>query len=111
MVFASLLNHVFTVTRRTRTSDGQGGFTIGYAAAGTVNGRMRPASSNEKEVASAMQRNISHVLYVEVDADIERGDRVTFDGLSVDVLAIREPSLMGHHLEIDCLEVQKETHS
>lgn len=110
MVFASLLNHVFTVTRRTRTSDGQGGFTIGYAAAGTVNGRMRPASSNEKEVASAMQRNISHVLYVEVDADIERGDRVTFDGLSVDVLAIREPSLMGHHLEIDCLEVQKEVH-
>ena len=110
MVFASLLNHVFTVTRRTRTSDGQGGFTIGYSSVGTVNGRMRPASSNEKEVAAAMQRNISHVLYVEVDADIERGDRVTFDGLTVDVLAIREPSLMGHHLEIDCLEVQKEVH-
>ncbi len=111
MVFASLLNHEFTVTRRTRTSDGQGGFTIGYSSVGTVNGRMRPASSNEKEVASAMQRNISHVLYVEVDADIERGDRVTFEGLTVDVLAIREPSLMGHHLEIDCLEVQKEVHS
>ena len=110
MVFASLLNHTFAVNRRTRASDGQGGFTIGYSRVGTVTGRMRPASGTEKEVAAAMQRNISHVLYVEADADIERGDRVTFDGLSVDVLAIREPSLMGHHLEIDCMEVQKEVH-
>lgn len=111
MVFATLLNHSFTISRRTRTSDGQGGFEIGYSNVGTVNGRMRPASSNEKEVAAAEQRNISHVLYVESDADIKRGDRVTFESLTVDVLAIREPSLMGHHLEIDCLEVQKEAHS
>jgi len=110
MVFASLLNNVFTVTRRTRTSDGQGGFTIGYDSVGTVNGRIRPASSNEKEVASAARRDISHVLYVEADEDIERGDRVTCGGLTVDVVAVREPSLMGHHLEIDCLEVQKEVH-
>jgi len=111
MVFASLLNNVFTVTRRTRTSDGQGGFTIGYDSVGTVNGRIRPASSNEKEVASAARRDISHVLYVDADEDIERGDRVTCGWLTVDVVAVREPSLMGHHLEIDCLEVQKEVHS
>lgn len=111
MVFHSLLNQVFTVTRRKRTSDTQGGWTIGYGAAGTVEGRLRPASGSEKEVAAAEERQISHVLYVLASANVERGDRVTFVDLTVEVLGIREPSRAGHHLEIDCLEVQKEVQS
>lgn len=107
-VFTSLLNNTASLYRRRRTSDGQGGWVIDYVANGTAACRIRPASSSEREVAMKEERQITHVLYVVADTDIERGDRVTVDGLTVDVDAIREPSKAGHHLEVDCLERQVE---
>ena len=96
----TLLNNTFAVERRTRTHDGQGGFTVGYSSVdANVEGRIRPAAEG---------RDVSHVLYVVDGEDIERGDRVTCGDLVVEVLAIREPSLADHHLEIDCLERQVE---
>jgi head-tail adaptor len=116
-VFESLLNNTFTISRRTRTADGQGGWSIEYTAVDEASGRIRPATGTEREVAAAEEQQISHVLYLAADTDIERGDRVacgTGSGdpaareLVVDVQGIREPSLAGHHLEVDCLERQKE---
>jgi SPP1 family predicted phage head-tail adaptor len=107
-VFESLLNHTFTIMRRGRTSDGQGGWTITYADIGNAEGRIRPASSAEREVAAAEQRQISHVLYVVDGTDIARGDLVIGGGITVDVQGVREPSQAGHHLEIDCMETQRE---
>jgi head-tail adaptor len=49
-----------------------------------------------------------HVLYTEADLDIRRGDRVLIDNRELEVMLIREPSQAGHHLEIDCKEIQKE---
>lgn len=108
-VFTSLLNNTFTVSRRTRTDDGQGGWEIGYGTSWTMEGRIRPATSNEREVAASEEQQISHVLYVEYGEDITRGDRVVCGDLTVEVLGVREPSLAGEHLEIDCLERQPET--
>jgi len=107
-VFTSLLNQTYTVSRRVRVSDGQGGWEIFYEEIGAVEGRLRPASGSEKEVAAQERREISHVLYVVADEDIERGDQVEGAGLVVEVLGIREPSQAGHHWEIDCLEIQLE---
>ncbi len=106
--FAALLNNSFTIDRRDRLSDGQGGWTIIYATADTVEGRIRPASSSEKDVAASEERQISHVLYTLAGEDIARGDLVSCGDLEVEVLGIREPSLAGKHWEIDCLERQKE---
>lgn len=108
-VFISLLNNTFTVSRRVRTDDGQGGWAISYLALGTVEGRIRPASSTEREVAAAQEQQISHVLYVLHGEDVLRGDLVECDELVVEVLGVREPSLAGEHLEIDCLERQQES--
>lgn len=107
-MFDSLMNNEFTQERRTRTNDSQGGWTIGYSSLGAVRGRIRPASSQEREMAMAEERRITHVFYTRADEDIQRGDRLTCGDLVVNVLGIREPSLMGHHLEVDCEEVQKE---
>ena len=107
-VFTSLLNNTFTVSRRVRTDDGQGGWGISYLELGTVEGRIRPATSSEREVADTEEQQISHVLYVAYGEDVLRGDRVVCGNLEVEVLGIREPSLAGEHLEIDCLEVQEE---
>ena len=108
-VFESLLNNTFTISRRVRTSDGQGGWEITYLELDDVEGRIRPATSNEREVAAAEEQQITHVLYVLHGEDILRGDLVVCGGLEVEVLGIREPSLAGEHLEIDCLERQQET--
>lgn len=108
IVFNSLLNNDVVISRRRRTTDGQGGWVIDYVPVGTVRGRIRPASSSEREVALREEREVTHVLYVGAAADIERGDRVVVGDLTVDVEGIREPSLAGHHLEIDCSERQPE---
>ncbi len=109
----SLFGDTFTVERRTRTHDGMGGWIIGYTAIGTVAGRIRPATSEEITVALQEQRKITHVLYVDGAEDIQRGDRLSMNGLSVplltvDVVGVRVPSQVYHHLEIDCNEVQQE---
>lgn len=107
-VFDSLLNNTFAVSRIWRTSDGMGGWDEAWIAIGFVAGRLRPASSAERESAAQQQRDLSHVLYVRDTADIERGDRVTGDEVTVEVLGVREPSRSDHHLEIDCREIQLE---
>jgi len=107
-VFESLLISTFTVERRDRVSDGSGGWAIAYSETDPIVGRIRPASSAEREAADREERQITHVLYVRHGEDIARGDRVTCGDLTVEVMGVREPSLMGHHLEIDCLERQYE---
>lgn len=107
-VFTSLLNGDYTIARRARISDGQGGWIISYTELATVRGRLRPASGTEREVAAQEQRQISHVLYVVAGTDIARGDQVEGDGVLVDVVGVREPSRADHHLEVDCLERQME---
>ena len=81
---------------------------MAYEPLGTVQGRLRPASSQEREVAALEERRISHVLYVVAGTDIARGDQVEGDGVIVDVVAVREPSRADHHLECDCFERQAE---
>jgi head-tail adaptor len=108
-VFTGLLNNIFTVERRVRTPDAQGGWVIGYISITPIQGRLRPASSTEIVAAQQEQRTISHVFYCEAGEDIARGDRITGDDITVDIMAIREPSRADHHLEIDCLETQIET--
>jgi len=111
-LFEALLNHTFTVRRRERVSDGQGGWAIAYNDAGTVEGRLRPVGGGERggeqSPAAREEREIRHVLYVTADSDVQRGDQGEGDGVTVEVVGVREPSRAGHHLEIDCVERQYE---
>ena len=108
-VFESLLNNTFTVSRRERVSDGQGGWTIVYNDVDPVLGRIRPVTGAEAMVAQSEERRITHVLYTVADVDVARGDVVTCGNLTVEILGIREPSFAGAHWEIDCLERTDET--
>lgn len=107
-VFTALLNRTYTIARRARVSDGRGGWRWGYETQGTVQGRLRPASTQEVMTAMQEQRRISHVLYCEHGADVRRADRVSGDSVTVYVEAVREPSRADHHLEVDCTETQVE---
>lgn len=88
------------------TPDGQGGWVEDYVAVETIRGRMRPASVSERESAAQEQRQISHVFYCTAPSEIARGDRLAIGDLVVEVQGVREPSLAGEHLEVDCMEIQ-----
>lgn len=107
-VFESLLNKDYSVYRRLRMPDHQGGWALLYTNIGVVTGRLRPATSQEREVAALEERRISHVFYCVHGEDIVRGDALYGDGIVVDVVGVREPSRADHHLEIDCWERQAE---
>jgi len=108
-IFNARRNNTFISFRRDHVSDGQGGWIIVYVQYLSFLGRIRPASSSEKETARQEQRAISHVLYVTHGTDVARMDLVIGGGICVDIQGVREPSQAGHHLEIDCLETQRET--
>lgn len=107
-VFSSLLNHDFRHLRRRRSPDGQGGWPIDDVEMDPVRGRIRPANSSERETAMLEQRVITHVFYCWATEDIKRGDQLIYSDLTVEVLGTREPSKAGHHLQIDCQEIQSE---
>lgn len=109
-VFESLLNNTFTVSRRIRGSDGQGGWTIAYEDVGDIEGRLstRNVGDRDRMVADSDERQITHTLYCLAGENIARGDIVSIDDLELEVLGIREPSLASEHWEIDCLERQVE---
>lgn len=106
--FKSLLIHDVRVYRKNRVPDSQGGFIEEFVLQAEFKGRLRPASSTEKMRAAKWDSEISHVLYSLTDADIERSDIVRAGGNRVRVIAVREPSHIGHHFEIDCQEIQLE---
>lgn len=106
--FESLLNRTYTLARRVRVSDGQGGWPWSYVDQGTIQGRLRPASGAERMAAQQEQRAITHVFYCLYDEDIRRTDQLVGDGVTVYVDAVRKPSRMDHHLEVDCSETQVE---
>lgn len=112
-VFGSMLNNTGQISKLRRTPDGQGGWAIDYTSGAAVDCRLRDASSSEREVAQKEERQITHVLYLEIGQDIARGDMIMVDGLTVEIDAIKKTDrendhLALEHLEIDCLERQED---
>lgn len=112
-VFESLLNNSFVAWQPQRTADGQGGWLLTYSSVGAVQGRLRPRSSSEIDMADQAERRVSHVLYVAADGSV--AGQIGRDFLVTpaaeparifQVEGVREPSLAGEHLEIDCFQRQ-----
>lgn len=101
-----LFNKIFTHQRKIHVDDGQGGTYLDWQNIGTIRGRLRPASASERTVAAQEQAEISHIFYCSADEDIRRGDRLISADLTVEIIAIKDPSYMGHHLECEGLVIQ-----
>lgn len=112
-VFSSLLNRAYVAWQPQRTSDGQGGFVVSFASVGQVQGRMSQRSGSEVDVADSEERQVSHTFFVGADDSV--GAQIGRDFLITPaddvnrtfiVQGVREPSLAGEHLEIDCYQRQ-----
>jgi head-tail adaptor len=108
--FAALLNVTVTISRKSRTSDGQGGWTEALVEQDAVPGRVRPVTPGEETVGGQREVQITHVAYFALGVDVQRDDQLVYvapngEAKTLIVRAVREPS-QPNHLQIDCEERQ-----
>lgn len=107
-----LLNESITIERPTRSDDGTGGWSESNTTVATVDGRVRPTTVREREQLSgeAHEAQVTHIAYTQTSADVVRGDELVVRGQRLVVVAVKEPSVTGHHYHIEAREVQRAAH-
>lgn len=109
MGVAHLLNRRVTLERKTRTPDGQGGYTETYADVGTVPTRIHAPSATDREVGARLEAVVSKVAYVTGGFDVRRDDRLVLGvGQYAYVVAVLDPSV-AHHRKLLLDERQRGT--
>lgn len=98
--------HTLTVRRVVSQQGSDGGWNETYQDSHEIQGRIRPARGSERSVAAKDQGIVTHVAYCSTAYDVVRKDQITDGELVVEVLTIRKPGGIEHHLEVDCREVQ-----
>ena len=94
------------ITRRTLASDGMGGFTETWAAAGTVTGRVWPATESgaERLIADRITEADAWIITVPQGTDVVAKDRIVESGRTFEVV-----SAIAHTWEtarrVVCVEV------
>ena len=95
-----------TIQRRTRVSDGQGGWTEGWADKATERGRIRPASTSERNIGGQEQAMTTHVAYLRAGCDLKFGDRLYISETGYEVTGIRNPAGANKYWAVDLKLVQ-----
>jgi SPP1 family predicted phage head-tail adaptor len=74
------------------TSDGGGGWTEGFTAAGTVACRVAPISGSEREEGERISADSQYVLTLPAETAVETDDRIVVAGVTYNVTAVRDRS-------------------
>lgn len=75
-----LLNTTLTVYRGAYAADGAGGRTETFASQGTVRAMVSQPTEQELMTAAQLGSRLDHVVHVDYDADVERGDQLDNGG-------------------------------
>jgi hypothetical protein len=104
-----LLNGTLDVYRRTQTSDGQGGYEYAYAVLETAR-KTRLVQATPREQIEAEQAGVSmtHKVYQDHNADIQRGDEYRLGSKTYRVANVVEPSTDGVYRRADVELIQSE---
>lgn len=110
-LFEALLNVTVTISRKTRTADGQGGWSEAYVEHQIAPGRIRPMTPAEQTVGQQRDVQVTHVAYFALGVDVARDDQLVYvapngEAKTLIVRAVREPS-EPHHLQCDAEERQR----
>ena len=105
MSFASLLVHDVTIVHPATVADRYGGTDKDWAAATTttVKGWVSQRSATEDRTDGREAEVSGWVLFLHPDATIASGDRVTWEGLTLEVDGPANPAWTPrgrHHLEV-----------
>jgi len=90
---AAALPDTATVERPTMASDGAGGQTVAWQAAGSYAARLAPAGAeDERQMAGRMTATCLWRITLPAGADVRPGDRLQVSGRRFEVLAARARS-------------------
>lgn len=103
MAISHLLNRTLAVRRPSRLPDGYGGAGTSWAELGTVPARVSRPAPSEREVGEREGVRVTHDVYLDVDADVARGDQLVGDGQTLEVVAVTFPSRKDY-LKAECRE-------
>jgi head-tail adaptor len=93
-----------------RTPDSSGGFPEdARTEEGTIPVRVRPLSASERILGSRESSQSTHRIYAKSDAAVEFQDVLRVGTNDYEVMGLRPPSELGHHLEIQARERVFET--
>lgn len=87
-----LFNRTLTVRRGTRVADPYGGGTELLADVGTVAARVSRPAPTEREVGQQEGVRTGVEIYLDLAADVRRGDQLIGDGQTFEVIAVTFPS-------------------
>lgn len=99
---AGMLREVVTFQRKTRTSDGAGGFTTAWAAISGAPTRamVKAMSGGERWASMRTEATATHRVVVRYFADMVEGDRVLIRGKPADITFINNVDYDDKWLEI-----------
>lgn len=72
------------------TDDGGGGGTSGWTASGTVSARLAPMTGSEREIADRIASDATSLVTLPAETEVTVNDRLSIDGRTYNVLAVRE---------------------
>lgn len=75
---------------QTSTSDGGGGGSIAWTAAGTVSCRLAPLRGDEREIADRISPDADFIVTLPVTASVTTNSRLLISGGTFNVAAIRD---------------------
>lgn len=104
MSLETLLVDTFTRQTVAETSDGIGGATNDWTDGTEFKGRLSAMPADERMSDDRVTVYASHRLYSESLTIIAK-DRVKLGTRIFEIRAVRNPSNIDHHLEIDLLEI------
>lgn len=76
----------------TLTSDGGGGYSESFAAAGTVSCRVAPISGAEREEGGRISADSEYVITLPAETAVETDDQIQVAGITYNVTAVRDRS-------------------
>jgi SPP1 family predicted phage head-tail adaptor len=96
---------VLTLQSKTDTSDSAGGFATTWTTISTISGVLTQARGSEQNRTNRTVVYSTHTFFCEKPSSITEKDRFIYDSRVFNIVMIRNPGNMNHHLEIDLLEV------
>ena len=100
----ALLIDTFTKQTKAETTDDMGGWTEAWSDGTTFEGRLSALPTGERMSDDRVTVYATHRLYCE-SLTITENDRVKLGSRTFEIKAVRNPSNLSHHLEIDLLEI------
>lgn len=100
-----LLNRQLEVWRPAATDDDYGGRRVQHILQGTVMAKVDQASAAERSVAQQGGAALTHSVYLQPDADVQRGDQLRGNGETYRVTGTVTPSTPVY-LKAECEQIQ-----